>query len=266
MNIDGGNISLAYDDFGPKTGVPVVFIHGFPFSREMWIPQIDVLKERYRLITYDVRGHGKTGVGDGQYSIEYFVDDLIALLDHLKVEKAVVIGLSMGGYIALRAIERHPERFLALVLCDTRSEADGNEAKTKRAMQAKAVKKEGTKSFAEGFLNAVFYEKSFTTNPQAVQTIRRIIEETSPIGIAGTLIALAARTDTTSALSSIKVPTLILVGEHDAITPPSAAKSLNEKIAGSELHVIPNAAHMSNMENAAEFNKHLLDFLKKLKT
>ena len=258
------NINIAYDTAGQKNGIPVVFIHGFPFSKEMWKPQVDALKGSHFVVTYDVRGHGGTDVGDGQYSIEYFVDDLIGLLDHLKISKAVIVGLSMGGYIALRAIERHPEQFQALVLADTRSETDGNEAKVKRAIQAKAIKIDGAKKFAEGFVKAVFWEKSFQTKPEAVEMIRTTIEKTPPLGIAGTLIALASRTDTTSSLADIKIPTLILVGEHDAITPPSASQSMKEKIPNSELYVIPEAAHMSNLENTTEFNKHLINFLKKL--
>jgi pimeloyl-ACP methyl ester carboxylesterase len=170
----------------------------------------------------------------------------------------------MGGYIALRAIERHSERFRALILADTRSEADGNDAKVKRATQAKAVKIDGAKKFAEGFVKAVFWEKSFQTKPEAVDMIRSIIEKTSPRGIAGTLMALASRTDTTASLPNMTIPTLILVGEHDAITPTSASQSMKEKIPNAELHIIPEAAHMSNLENPAEFNNHLLNFLKRL--
>ncbi len=264
MQININNTAIVFETAGANNGIPVVLIHGFPFSKEMWRPQIDALKNNYYVITYDVRGHGGSDVSDGQYSVEYFVDDLVGLLDHLKISKAVVVGFSMGGYIALRAIERHPERFRALALCDTRSEADGNEAKVKRAVQAKAVKVDGTKKFAEGFLKAVFWEKSFQTKPDAVVMIRGIIEKTSPLAVAGTLIALASRTDTSASLSNIKVPTLILVGEHDAITPPSAAQSIKEKVSSSELHVIPESAHMSNLENTNEFNVHLLNFLKKL--
>jgi 3-oxoadipate enol-lactonase len=258
-------ITTEYEEYGQRGSLPLVLIHGFPFSKAMWKPQIDALKNEYHLTVYDVRGHGGSDVGDGQFTVEYFVDDLIGLLDHLKLSASVVIGLSMGGYIALRAIERHPERFRGLVLCDTRSEADGNEGKIKRAQQARAVKLEGIKKFAEGFIKAVFYEKTFHTNPQAAETIRGIIEKTSPLSVAGTLIALAGRTDTTSSLPNIKVPTLILVGEHDTLTPSSASQTMKQKIPNAEMHVIPNAAHMSNLENAVEFNKHLRAFLQRLK-
>lgn len=261
--INGLNID--YAEHGRKGKLPLVFVHGFPFSKEMWQPQIDALKNEYHVIAYDVRGHGATDVGDGQYSVEYFVDDLIGLLDHMNLTSVVAAGLSMGGYIVLRAVERHPERFRALVLCDTRSEADGNEGKIKRAQQAKVVKTDGAQKFAEGFIKAVFYEKTFQTNPRAVETIRAIIERTSPLAIAGTLIALAGRTDTTSSLHNINVPTLIMVGQHDTLTPPSASQAMKENIPNAEMHVIPDAAHMSNMENATEFNGHLKLFLQKFR-
>ncbi|MBI3194748.1 MAG: alpha/beta fold hydrolase [Ignavibacteriae bacterium] len=255
---------IAYETFGNPSHLPIVFIHGFPFSKEMWKPQIEALKEKYFLISYDVRGHGKSEVGDGQYTIELFVDDLIDLLDALKLRQIVLVGLSMGGYIALRTIERHPERICALVLCDTKSEADTNENKIKRASQIKIIKAKGLKTFSEGFLKAVFDEQTFSTNPEAINLIRKIINTNPPNGVCGTLIALAARTDTTESLPKIHVPTLILVGEHDALTLPSSAQAMKEKIPNSELHIIPNAAHMSNLENPELFNQYLTSFLTKL--
>jgi 3-oxoadipate enol-lactonase len=265
MNVTINNLSICYETFGPRTGLPIVFIHGFPFSKEMWKLQIEVLKKEYHCITYDVRGHGSSEVGDGQCTVEFFVDDLFGLLDHLKLSSCVVVGLSMGGYIALRAIERNPERIRALVLCDTRSEPDGNEGKIKRANQVKTVKMDGMKSFTETFLKAVFYHKTFDRQPQVVEMIQERIEKTSPIAVAGTLIALAARTDTTPGLYNIKVPTLILVGQHDALTPTSASHAMKEKIPNAELHVIRDAAHLTNLENPEEFNAHLTKFLNKFR-
>ena len=264
MRVSINTITIDFETTGPRAGLPVIFIHGFPFSKEMWRPQVEAMKKDHYVVTYDVRGHGKSDVGDGQYTIEYFVDDLIGLMDHLKIAKGVVAGLSMGGYIALRAIERHPGRFRALVLCDTRSEPDGNDGKVKRAEQAKLIKTEGMKPFAENFVKGVFYEKTFAENPDTVQMIRDIILRTSPIAVAGTLIALAGRTDTTPSLFSIKVPTLILVGQHDALTPPSASHAMKDKIPDAEIHSIPRSAHLSNLENPGIFNEHLMKFLNSL--
>lgn len=170
----------------------------------------------------------------------------------------------MGGYIALRAIERNPDRFSALVLCDTMSAADSNEAKIKRANSIKQIKKEGVERYAEGFLKAVFAPQTYDTKPDIIDGTKRTILSNSPLGICGALLALAGRTDTTEALPKLNIPTLILVGEHDAVTPPSAAKSMHDKIPNSKLYVIDNAAHMSNLENPKVFNEHLLGFLDEL--
>jgi 3-oxoadipate enol-lactonase len=257
-------INLYYTDDGKAESPPMVFIHGFPFSSEMWRGQMQMLqdnKKNLRIITYDLRGHGKSDVGDGQYTIELFVDDLIALLNCLKITKTIICGFSMGGYIALRAIERNPDRFNALVLCDTMSTADSNEAKIRRANSIELVKKEGVGRFAEGFLKAVFAPKTFDTKPDVIDEIRKTILSNSPLGVCGALLAMAGRTDTTEALSKINVPTLILVGEHDTVTPPSAARNMHDRIPSSKLHLIENVGHMSNLENSIVFNGHLTKFL-----
>ncbi|HTX19930.1 MAG TPA: alpha/beta fold hydrolase [Bacteroidota bacterium] len=267
MKIVINNSLLHYVDMGVSTGLPVVFIHGFPFSHRMWTfsgGQTEALSAQYRVITYDIRGHGESEVGDGHYTIELFVDDLIALLDHLGVTRAVLVGLSMGGYIALRAIERHPDRVRALVLCDTKSEADTNEAKVKRAASIKTIKTSGPRVFAESFVAGVFTPESFTARPEAVKGIQSIIERTAPISLCGTTLALAARTDTTAFLPSIAVPVLILAGDKDLLIPPAVSEGMKAKIQNSEFHIIPNAAHMSNVENPQEFNTRLVEFLKKV--
>ncbi|MEW5798607.1 MAG: alpha/beta fold hydrolase [Bacteroidota bacterium] len=262
------NVLLRYVDIGIPNATPIIFIHGFPFSHRMWMfpgGQTEALSGSNRVIAYDVRGHGESEVGTGHYSIEFFVDDLIGLMDHLAIHKAILCGLSMGGYIALRFAERNPERLLGLVLCDTRSEADSNEGKVKRAAAIKNVQINGMKSYAAESVKNLFAPESFDRKPEAVKLIQSLIERTAPLSIFGTLLALASRTDTTAFLSNIKCPTLIMVGEKDVLTPPAASQSMHEKIPGSELHVIPNAAHLSNMENPEEFNKHLIEFVAKIK-
>ena len=256
-------VPMFYIDSGDRAALPILFVHGFPFSHKMWLPQLGVVAGNYRAIAYDIRGHGESYVGDGQYTIEGHVDDLLALLDHIGLPKVLIVGLSMGGYIALRALEKAPDRFMGVVLCDTRSESDNNEGKLKRFANIALVKQEGSQVFAERFLQAVFAAKSFETRKEVVTAIREIMCRTPPLSIAGTLLALAARTDTTASLAAIKVPTLILVGELDAITPPSAAEAMQKQIPGSELSIVPRAAHMSNLENPEFFNEKLLGFLRR---
>jgi 3-oxoadipate enol-lactonase len=256
--------AIHYIDQGQKDGTPLVLVHAFPLNHTMWTPQIEALSEKHRVIAYDVRGHGKSDVGDGQYTIELFVDDLMALLDRLNIEKTVLCGLSMGGYIALRAMELHPERFCALVLGDTRSEADSDEAKIKRSATLKLIKEKGVTLFAEGFVKQALAPETFDTKPAIVQTVKEMITSNSPLGIGGALLAFASRTDTTESLKRIQIPTLILVGDQDQITPPSAALSLKKKIQAAQMHVIPMAGHLSNVENPAEFNQRLLSFIKEI--
>jgi 3-oxoadipate enol-lactonase len=246
---------------GPPAGLPVVFIHGFPFNHTMWRPQVEALRNIYRTVVYDIRGHGLTGAGDGQYTVDFFVDDLIEVLEERKIGTAVFVGLSMGGYIALRMYERYPGRFKGLVLCDTRSESDTNEARINRSVMIKSVKRDGVAGFAENFVKGVFAAETFEKKPEIVRSIRSVIEHNPPLGITGTLLALASRTDTSHMLASISVPTLILVGELDKLTPVSAAEAMKQRIQGSRLYVIPHAAHMSNLENPEIFNLKLLEFL-----
>ena len=257
--INGGTINFV--DTGKTGAMPVVFVHGFPFSQAMWREQVALAGASFRTVAYDVRGHGLSDIGDGQYTIEGHVDDLVGLLDLLRIAQAAVVGLSMGGYITLRALERNPERFRAAVLCDTRSDADSDETKLGRAASIAAIKKDGSAPFAAGFLKRLFAPESFTSKPEAIALVRSIIEHTPPLSLAGTLLALAARTDTTASLDKIRVPVLILTGEKDPITPPSAAEAMHRRIPGSELHLVPGAAHMSNLENPAFFNEKLLAFL-----
>ena len=255
---------IYFVDEGNEVEIPVIFLHGFPLSHEMWKPQIKFLSEKYYVIAYDILGHGKSDVGDGQYTIDHHVDDLFALMDLLKIKKAVLVGLSMGGYIALRAYERRPLRIRALVLSDTKSEADTDEGKIKRFAGMRDVKENGSAVYAETAVKTLFASKTFKKNPEMVQDIEKIVANTKPLGIAGTLLALAARSDTTPILSQIKVPVLILVGSEDVITPPRLARAMHKKIPHSELHIIPEAGHMSNLENPEAFNRHLLSFLEKL--
>lgn len=264
MNAQINGTTIYYTDGGQETGTPIVFAHGFPFSSAMWSEQLEVVGTAYRTIAYDLRGLGQSAVGDGQYTVEGHVDDLLALLDLLHIDQAIIIGFSMGGYITLRALERYPERFLAAVLCDTRCEADDNVGRIKRANAAMTVKKSGAAAFAEAFIPAVFTPDSVNNNTAAVTKIRDIINATNPVAIAGNLIAMAARTDTSASLSKIRVPTLILVGELDDVTPPQDARFMQSNIADAELQVIPNAGHMSNLENPSAFNHHLMDFLQRV--
>jgi 3-oxoadipate enol-lactonase len=260
LEIHGALINVV--ESGNPSARPVIFVHGFPFSHTMWHNQLSFVAKEFRTVAYDIRGLGESSPGDGLFTVEGHVDDLIALMEHLQIEKTAIAGLSMGGYVALRALERNPERFTAAVLCDTASEADTNEGRLNRAKAITDIKQRGSAAFAEDFLKKVFAPESFQRIPEEVALIRDIITRTPPLVIAGMLLALAARTDTTASLGALRIPTLILVGERDVVTPPQASRSMHERIVGSTLHVVPNAGHMSPMENPGVVNSHLMEFLR----
>jgi 3-oxoadipate enol-lactonase len=255
---------IVFFEEGPRTGLPVVLVHGFPFDHRMWAPQVRSLSKDRRVITYDVRGHGQSPPGDGPYTLETFVDDLFMLLDHLKVPRAVLCGLSMGGYIVLRAVERRAERFNAMVLCDTKSAADSSEAKLKRAATIQAVQKDGVTAFSNEFIQGVLTENSLRTNATLVGSVLEMIQSNTPEGICGALRALAGRTDTTQALPKMDLPSLILVGQEDRLTPPAVSESISKGLPNSTLRLIPDAGHLSNLENPSVFNAYLIEFLDRL--
>lgn len=253
-------LTVSYNDAGPDGAPTIILIHGFPLNKSMWNRQMEKLEADYRVIAYDVRGHGKSDSGDDDFSIELFGQDLILLMDALKIEKAMLCGLSMGGYIALNAIENYPERFTALVLSDTNCAADTPESKEKRMKAIESIRKNGVEKYADDSLKKLFAPESFTTNSKEVDKAREMISTTSKQSLYNTLHALAKRKETCSKLPVIKVPVLILVGKEDIITPPEAAHSMHEKIKDSYLHIINHAGHLSNLEKPGEFNEQLKTF------
>lgn len=239
----------------------IVFIHAFPLCDRMWDNQVKEFEKDYRVIVYDLRGFGYSETGDLQLSIDSHVDDLINIIDTLKADTPVICGLSMGGYIALRALEIHPGKFKAAVLSDTKSEADTNEAKIKRFSQMKQIKSGERKSFDEGFIKNALSEKSYTQNTELVEFLRKMFGWQKDAAVTGTLLTLAARTDTTESLQNIDIPVLIINGEEDKIINISSADLMNRKIRNSELVIIKNSGHFPNMENPEEFNSALRKFM-----
>ena len=249
---------IAYQIDGPKGRPMVILVHGFPFTRATWKAQVAVLKKDFRVLTYDLRGMGQSGLGKAPQPLEAFVDDLVALLDHLKVAKAGLLGLSMGGYIALRAIERNPERFWSLVLADTKATPDSDEGKLGRAAGIKALHAKGVKPFAEGMLPKLL----LAPQASAGRGLLKLMLTNKVPGMANALAAMQGRTDTSVVLKSIKVPVLILVGEQDQVIPLAIAQAMALECVGSKLVVLKNAGHVSNLEAPELFNTEILKFLK----
>lgn len=258
------DVEINFLDLGDSKKLPVILIHGMALDQTMWTPQIPVLKKLYRVVTYDIRGHGLSDAGDGQYTYKMLADDLIRLMDYLDIDQAVLCGLSMGGAIALRAYDMYPHRIRALILSDARSEADSNETKYWRENSIESIKNKGLETFADEFVTKIFARESFRRHPEAVKLIRNTVLSSSPEAVCGVLLAQAARTDMKHVLSKITAPTLIMVGEHDDFTPISSSQMMHDEIVNSEFNIISKAGHMSNLENPEEFNHNLMEFLGKL--
>ncbi len=254
------NLVVNYTDQGPDNAPVLIFIHGFPLNKFLWNKQVEALKDNYRVIAYDIREHGDSEAGNVEFSIELFVNDLICFMDVLKIEKASICGLSMGGYIALNAVENHPERFDALVLSDTHCIADSSETKEKRMKSIEDIQKDGLEKYAEDSVRNFFVPESLITKADEIAAVKKMILKTSRQSLYKTIIALYVREETCNILDKIKVPVLILVGEKDKITPPGAARFMHEKIQDSTLYIVKHAGHLSNMENPEEFNNQLKSF------
>jgi 3-oxoadipate enol-lactonase len=260
--IQAGDLNVSYLDEGTQPGVPVIFIHGFPFNKVTWEEQVDLLKDNYRVLAYDVRGHGDSNPGVQQFSIQQFVTDLFLFMDALYIKKAFVCGLSMGGYIALKAVQQDPDRIAGLILCDTQCAADTEEGKKKRSDTIHAVQASGVKQYAEDSVEKLLSKESLANKKQVVTGIEGAILHTPIETIVSTLMALAGRDETCSSLHLIKVPVLIMVGAEDKITPPEASQKMHELIPNSELQILESAGHVSNLEAPEIFNSHLQAFLK----
>lgn len=255
-------IRLAYSEQG--TGLPVVFLHGFPLNREMWTPQRQGLSDRARIVTVDLRGHGESDAPLWQYTMEQFSDDVAGLLDHLGLQSVVLVGLSMGGYIALMFCRRHAHRLKALVLTDTRAQADTEEGRAGRFQMAQTAYRKGPDAVRDIMVPKLLCPRTLQSNPMVVSQVDAMIARMELSGLAGDLMAMASRPDSVPLLPSIRCPTLVMVGEQDQPTPVSDARLMSDRIPGARLEIIPDAGHLPNLEQPERFNQALWRFLSSL--
>jgi 3-oxoadipate enol-lactonase len=259
--IEANSISISYNTCG-EGFMPIIFIHGFPFNKSMWQGQLDYFGKKTHAIAYDIRGFGGSGSEALRpASIELFAEDLIAFMDGLHIEKAIVCGLSMGGYILLNALNRFPDRFSAVILADTQCIADSLETKEKRSKTIEEIASNGLKIFAQEFVKKIFSNAAFTHKKEIVKPIKSVIESTAPAGVIAGLRALANRSEMCGTLSKIKIPALIICGSLDKITPIEQAEFLHENIPNSTIQIINKAAHMTNLEQPNHFNKSIEKFI-----
>lgn len=261
MLVEIGARAIAYDDAGE--GRPVVFIHGFPHHRKLWAPQLRALAGHSRAIALDLPGFGESDMPE-RFAIDTWAEQLEKFLDALDIDRAVVAGLSMGGYIALAFWRLHRDRVHALVLADTRAGADSEEGKTKRQETIALARAEGPTAVARAMLPGMVGKTTREREPSVVAAMRAMMESASVDAIVGASEAMMHRADSTALLATIDVPTLIIVGEEDALTPPKESRAMHEAIRGSRLEVIPAAGHVSNVERPAAFNHVLTEFVDSL--
>lgn len=263
MNAIINGINLAYDDHG--SGPAVVLIHGFPLCRRMWHPQIKAVTEAgFRLVTLDLRGFGESDAPDGPYSMELFADDVAGLLDHLGIGRAVIGGMSMGGYVLFNLAERHAGRLAGAVFITTRATADDDSGKARRLQLAQDTMKFGPQVIADAFVPILFAEESLAERPKLVEEVGRWIVGTDSRGLAGGLLAMRERKDYSVLLGSIGIPSLAIGAEGDRAAPPEVVRAIAAGITGCRLEIVTDAGHMANLEHPGAFNDALVAFLKGL--
>jgi 3-oxoadipate enol-lactonase len=253
--------TLAYSDTG--TGLPVVLLHAFPFDRELWEPQRPALAGAgYRVILPDLPGFGQSPPGPEPLTVDGLADAVADLLTRLGVERAVVGGLSMGGYVALAVARRHPGRLAGLILADTKADPDDEVARRNRDQAIASVRAHGVAPFVQALLPKLLGPQALA-DPAVVEAVRGIATRQSAPALTATLAALRDRPDATPGLAAVSVPTLVVVGEDDAVTPPSAAEKLAAAIPGAELVRLPGAGHLANREAPEAFTTAVLAFLRR---
>jgi 3-oxoadipate enol-lactonase len=259
-DLDG--VSIFYHDEGQ--GEPLLLIHGFPLSSELYQPQRAALSRRFRVITPDLRGMGRSDPLPGTYSMDAYAGDLVALLDHLGIGQVIVGGMSMGGYVVFALLRRFPDRVRGIILLDTKAAADTEEARAGRYKMAEQARSEGVTAIADAMLPKMLTEQTRNEQPELAEFVHKMMAAVPVNGIVGALEAMATRSDSTDLLSSIQVPTLIIVGSDDPVTPPSIAREMLETIPNAQLVIIDSAAHAANLERPAAVNRVIEDWASQL--
>ena len=258
MIVEGARGQVGYDEAG--AGQPVLLLHGFPHDRTLWAAQLAAPPAAARLIAIDLPGFGESAAAEVP-SMDHWADWVAAAMDALKLERAVIAGLSMGGYLAFALWRRHPQRVQGLVLADTRAGADTLEGQDKRVAMQATVLKDGPAAIAAAMLPGMVGKTTRATKPRAVELMDAMMRRASAGAIHDALEALRTRPDSTPTLATISVPTLIVCGDEDVLTPVKESEAMHAAIAGSQLAVIPGAGHASCVEHPAAFTALLSGFI-----
>lgn len=254
-------IDIAFDDVG--SGLPVVFLHGFLLDRSLWTPQFGAHVDHNRCIALDLRGFGGSTPAP-PYTVEQYADDVIALLDVLGIERAVIVGLSLGGYVAFALWRNHRRRVMGLVLANTRASADSEDTRARRRALIAVAHEGGSRAVADAQINMMVGASTRAKHPALVDGIHHMLERAPVAGIVGALEAMAARPDAVPLLATIDVPTLIIAGDEDAVIPVAEARAMHEAVPGSTFELLAGSGHLSNLERPAAFNHVVAEFLARL--
>jgi 3-oxoadipate enol-lactonase len=259
QKIVSDDAEIFYDVVG--SGPPVVLLHPFPVHHESWLPSAKFLSTRYRLVMPDLRGHGESGLGNGPATMEKHAADVARVMSDAGVERAPIVGVSIGGYAIFEFWRRFRERVSALVLCDTKAPADNNDARNGRLQAADDVLQRGTEPFFEGILKKVLGDTTRRSRPDLVEGALRMMRKMSAEDVAGVQRGMAERADSVAILKTINVPTLIIAGDEDLMTGIPEAELMKQNIAGSQMKVIAKAGHYSLWEQPEEVGRVLRQFL-----
>jgi 3-oxoadipate enol-lactonase len=256
----------SYHDVAPAGSPPartLVLLHAFPLAADMWAPQLAAAPPGWRVVAPDFRGFGASSPDPASVDplIDDYAGDVLALLDHLALDRVVVGGLSMGGYAAFALMRLAPDRVQGIVLADTRAGADGEAARASRGAMLEVLDRGGVAAVFERMQPGLFGRTTMATRPDVVEGIRRLALAQSVAGVGRAIERLRSRPDSTPLLATMSCPTLVVVGEEDQITGLGDAQAMHDRIPMSELIVIGRAGHLSNVEQPREFNAALTRFL-----
>ncbi len=256
--------NLHYDDIGQ--GLPVVLLHAFPLNRQMWKPQWSLPSDQFRFLLPDLPGFGASPPLSGTPSLERYADTIASLLDRLRLPQVVLGGLSMGGYITFQFLRKYPQRVIGLILADTRATPDTPEAREGRQKMIALVQQEGLSPLADMLIPRLLGKTTQQEKPEIVQQVREWILANSREGVLFALQGMMERGDSSDLLPQIRVPTLVLVGEEDRLTPPAEVEEMAQAIPNARRVSIAKAGHLSNIEAPEVFNWALQEFLRSLKS
>jgi 3-oxoadipate enol-lactonase len=262
VRYDVGEVTLAADVRGD--GPALLLVHGFPLDRFLWTHQVATLAG-WRRIAPDLRGLGESDAPADGYTMAAYADDLIRLLDRLRIQRAVVAGLSMGGYVAFEILRRHRERVAGLILVDTRADGDGPDARAARDAMAQLAQEDGVRAVAERLLPRLLGRTTQQTQTHLVERVREMMARAPLAGVVGALRAMRERADSTQLLAEIDVPTLVVVGQEDEITPPAVARAMTDAIPSAAMTVIPGAGHLSPLEAPTAVSRVCAEFLEAMR-